>query len=179
MSKVFLLEKTIYKKPINIILLFYLVQQLQHNEFLMANMKNINHGTINAQTVHIGDITTYVINEQTLKIPVCLTHFIPTNADHVVGRDAELQDTRNKLLTGKPTVLVNGIGGIGKTTLALKYMVAYTPQYQHLAWLNAAAGVQSAFIGNDALLSALHIKEEVEKLVNAAQLDKAFELELF
>ena len=105
---------------------------------MAATYKNINLGTINADNVHIGDIT-YIIEDKSLVIPFHLTNFIPSNAAHVVGREAELQATREKLLTGKPTVLVNGIGGIGKTTLALKYMVAYTPQYQHLAWLNAAA----------------------------------------
>ena len=141
----------------------------------MATYKNINDGNIKAQTVHIGDNITHIINEQSLDIPVRLTNFIPVDASHVVGRDTELQTICNIFGADKPIAFVNGMGGIGKTTLALKYIVTYTPQYQHLAWLNAAAGIQSAFIGNDALLTALHIKEDVEKYINAAQLDKAFD----
>ena len=141
----------------------------------MATYKNKNDGEIHAQSVHIGDIINHIVNGEMLAIPKRLTNFIPVDATHVVGRDVEVQATRDKLLTAKPTVLVNGIGGIGKTTLALKYMVNYTPQYQHLAWLNAASGVQSAFIGNDELLKALHIKAEVEQYVNTAQPNKAFD----
>jgi tetratricopeptide (TPR) repeat protein len=139
--------------------------------------KNIVQGSIKAGgNVHIGDIITYVINEQKLEIPVRLTNFIPPDASHVVGRNDELAETHQKLSNNKPTVLVNGIGGIGKTTLALKYMVTYTPQYQHVAWLNAAAGVQSAFIQDTALLDALHLRRDVEDCINATQPDKAFDL---
>jgi hypothetical protein len=141
------------------------------------NQKNIIHGSITAgENVHIGDKITHIINNQKLQIPVRLTNFIPTDASHVVGRDDELAETYQKISKNKPTVLVNGIGGIGKTTLALKYMVAYTPQYQHVAWLNAAAGVQSAFIQDTALLDALHLRRDVEDSINAAQPDKAFDL---
>ncbi|MEZ4761991.1 MAG: hypothetical protein R3C26_01905 [Calditrichia bacterium] len=36
----------------------------------------------------------------------------------IVGRETELQTLRQRLLNDHETVLVNGMGGIGKTTLA-------------------------------------------------------------
>lgn len=37
------------------------------------------------------------------------------------------------LLQNKSTVLVNGIGGIGKTSVAYKYVVIHGNSYKHIA----------------------------------------------
>ncbi|MFN0215448.1 MAG: hypothetical protein ACKVT2_14415, partial [Saprospiraceae bacterium] len=72
-------------------------------------------------------------------IPKRLNDFFkPENRD-IVGRTEELAQVRRDLLEGRATVLVNGIGGIGKTTIARKYVERHWDDYQHIAWLTVNA----------------------------------------
>jgi tetratricopeptide (TPR) repeat protein len=73
------------------------------------------------------------------------------------------------------TVLFNGIGGIGKTALASKYMAVYGSNYKHLAWITVQSTLAEAFINNAPLLASLHITQQVQDHIAAKQLDKAFE----
>jgi tetratricopeptide (TPR) repeat protein len=137
---------------------------------------NLTDSSIEAKgNVHIGDIINNGSGEQKPAFPISLTDLIPTNAAYIVGRTDELVGIQQQLQDRNTAVLVNGIGGMGKTTVAKKYMVEYGQQYAHRAWLNAAAGLREAFINNRALLDSLHIRKEVEDLVNGQQLQAAFE----
>jgi len=144
------------------------------------NQKNIIHGSITAGgNVHIGDyLVTYVNNyftAQEVKIPHRLTNNIPSNADHILGRDAELATTKTYLAQNQATVLFNGIGGIGKTSVASKYMALYGREYKHLAWITVQSTLAEAFTDNAPFLASLHITQQVQNYIEAKQLDKAFE----
>lgn len=54
-----------------------------------------------------------------------------------IGRDLLLQSIHSKLEEAQSSVLVNGIGGIGKTTAALAYVntIKYIAEYNHIAWV--------------------------------------------
>ncbi len=141
--------------------------------------KNIVLGSITAGgDVIVGD-TTYINNYfagQEVKIPHRLTNYIPTNAEYILGRDTELETITKYLEAKKPTVLVNGIGGIGKTSVAIKYMAIHGEEYKHLAWVTVQSSILETFISNSALLESLQITEKVQDLIKAKQLDNAFEL---
>ena len=69
----------------------------------------------------------------------------PFQTDYFIGRDADLEaievdyQQNNRLL-----FLMNGEGGIGKTTLAAHYWIKHESRYHHLAWLFAERGVGAA-----------------------------------
>jgi len=109
-------------------------------------------------------------------VPRRLTNFIPESDAGIIGREAELADTHHRLHSGKPAVLVNGIGGMGKTTIAAKYIVRYFHDYRHFAWLTVQGSLTETFYNNAALLDALHLRDEVRELVEAKQTGAAFEL---
>jgi hypothetical protein len=139
--------------------------------------KNVlEHSTIQTiGNVQIGDIT-YVVNEKEVKIYSLLTNNIPSNADHIIGRETELQAIITHLEQNKPTILVNGIGGIGKTSVATKYVANYGHQYKHIAWLTVQSSVAEAFTNDVMLLKALHIEQDVWQLIESQRLTDAFKL---
>lgn len=142
------------------------------------NQKNIVNAPITAGgNVHIGDyLVTYhnYFAAQEVKIPHRLTNNIPTNADHILGRVTELAQAKDHLAQHQATVLFNGIGGIGKTALASKYMALYGSEYKHLAWITVQSTLAEAFTNNAPLLASLQITQQVQDYIAAKQLDKAF-----
>ncbi len=72
-------------------------------------------------------------------VPKRLNDFFKPEKRDIVGRTQELADVRRNLLAGRATVLVNGIGGIGKTTVARKYVELHWDEYRHIAWLTVAS----------------------------------------
>jgi NB-ARC domain len=143
------------------------------------NQKNIVNAPITAGgNVIIGD-TTYINNyfaAQEVKIPHRLTNNIPTNADHILGRATELAQTKEHLAQHQATVLFNGIGGIGKTALASKYMALYGSEYKHLAWITVQSTLAEAFIYNYSLLDSLQLTQKVQELVKIQELHGAFDV---
>lgn len=109
-------------------------------------------------------------------VPRRLTTLIPESDAGIIGREAELADTHRHLHAGKPAVLVNGIGGMGKTTIAAKYVVRYAREYRHIAWLTVQGSLEEAFYNNTALLDALHLSAAVRERIEARQAGAAFEL---
>ncbi|ASF45270.1 tetratricopeptide repeat protein [Methylovulum psychrotolerans] len=72
------------------------------------------------------------------------TPFIP---DVFEGREEDLTAIRAKLEVSKqPLLLVNGQGGIGKTSLAAKYWQIYQSHYAHTAWLYAPSRLDDALL---------------------------------
>jgi tetratricopeptide (TPR) repeat protein len=59
------------------------------------------------------------------------------NPDELIGRNETLKKISEELKTKNNVTLVNGIGGIGKTTIALAYVNTPTlmEQYDHIAWI--------------------------------------------
>ena len=108
--------------------------------------------------------------------------FIPTLSEKMIGRDKDLQTLRDTLLSSKQVVLMNGMGGIGKTTLAQAYVEDFGKEYQHIAWLEQTDTTENAFIGNEKLRRNLAIPDNVpsEQLLGAIlqQLEKLDETSL-
>jgi tetratricopeptide (TPR) repeat protein len=94
--------------------------------------------------------------------PKDLTSKIPKiHADDIVGRTEELQVLQHSLFQHKQTVLVNGLGGIGKTTLAQAYLSAHYQDYQHVAWVTQRGADMTQDIAQDeGLLRSLSVSRE-------------------
>lgn len=125
-------------------------------------------------------------------VPKRLNDFFKPEKRDIVGRTQELADVRSNLLAGRATVLVNGIGGIGKTTVARKYVELHWDAYRHIAWLTVASPqsldndpariadkgyspLRDAFLRSSVLWQNLGIGAEVEKHLHNKDLDSAFQ----
>ncbi len=84
-----------------------------------------------------------------------LEHFltdIPAPPDHIIGRQQDLTTIAEKLDTHKRLLLVNGIGGMGKTTVAEEYVQQHKAAYDHIVWLRHLSTFP------EAVLNSLNLK---------------------
>ncbi|ASF47873.1 NB-ARC domain-containing protein [Methylovulum psychrotolerans] len=113
---------------------------------------NIGRDQINAdRQTNMGDGSSYNESithihyaETTIPHHLTATQFIP---DVFQGREEDLLAIRAKLeANSQPLLLVNGQGGIGKTSLAAKYWQTYQSHYAHIAWLYAPSRLDDALL---------------------------------
>jgi Flp pilus assembly protein TadD len=72
---------------------------------------------------------------------------IPTFPERFLGRKNEAEAIHQSLTTKQNLLLlVNGEGGIGKTTLASKYYYQYRNYYQHLVWVFSGISIIEALL---------------------------------
>jgi|GEM_PF-1080086 hypothetical protein len=95
-------------------------------------------------------------------LPKDLTLKIPKiHPDDIVGRTADLQELRTLLCDENRVVVVNGLGGIGKTTLARGYVFGYYKDYKHVVWISQTTSNIAVDITNtEGLLESLSIDKE-------------------
>jgi tetratricopeptide (TPR) repeat protein len=110
--------------------------------------KNTASGQFQADgSIHIGDRkeeTHYHYGDR--KIPHALTPppFLP---ETFIGRIEQLGDIHQKLFSGDNLLLlVNGDGGMGKTSLASKYYYQYAADYAHVAFVFSERGIADALL---------------------------------
>ena len=72
---------------------------------------------------------------------------IPTFPELFIGRINEVETVHQRLVNNQNILLlVNGKGGIGKTTLASKYYYQYQEYYQHLVWVFSGTSIVDALL---------------------------------
>jgi len=125
----------------------------------MSNKKDVQQGD---DAIYIENVERDVnINYPQKNLPKELTAKLPKlRIDQTIGRTKDLQDLQQRLFEQKQVVLVNGMGGIGKTTLAQVYMNEYYDAYQHIAWIELDPDnndVRSDLVNAKGLLSNLNI----------------------
>jgi tetratricopeptide (TPR) repeat protein len=125
------------------------VQKEMEQAISLINNKNtvIGSSFSAGRDVHLGDRAEHHYYQYPdRKIPKILGNapFIP---DLFIGRDGELETVHRKLFEDNNLLLlVNGQGGIGKTTLAAKYWQRYEGDYAHLAWVFAQNSILDALL---------------------------------
>ena len=75
------------------------------------------------------------LNRNISELPKRLT-FIPRAPQGFIGRKNDIEEIHELLQTSRPFLLLNGLGGIGKTTIVSKYVENYYFDYDHFIWVN-------------------------------------------
>lgn len=124
----------------------------------MARQKNIVGALHHVANARIGDDIHIHIPERSL--PKELTLQVPrTHDEDLVGRDEELAGLYKSLHAQKRVVVVNGLGGIGKTTLAQAYICRYYEEYRHIVWITQDTdNIAKDFANAPGLTRNLHIE---------------------
>ncbi len=98
--------------------------------------------------IGIGDHHTFqtFITYDQQEIPRSLTP-PPFRSEVFLGRETDLQTIHDRLFSGEHLLLlVNGEGGVGKTTLAAKYYLEYQQEYAHTAWVLSEKNLAAALL---------------------------------
>lgn len=109
---------------------------------------------------------TVIINNESEKYTVLpqLTKTIGSSK-HFIGRTKELEEIESRLQTEK-SLLINGIGGIGKSSLAMKFLHQQKQNYNHFGFIVALSDLKSA------LYNYLHINLRLKEY---SETDKNFD----
>ncbi len=81
-----------------------------------------------------------VENNGDSQIPKCLSAGQPSVTTEFTGRETELADIKSKLEKSR-LLLINAEGGMGKTTIAAKYLEDNLDTYKHYAWMFCESGI--------------------------------------
>ncbi len=114
----------------------------------IVQSKNMVAGsTISGQNVNIGDRQEIHHHYGDKKIPRNLTN-PPFDPPVFLGREAELEALHARIFGSDDfLMLVNGQGGMGKTSFAAKYWKRYQHEYQHRAFFFVGNGIENALLG--------------------------------
>ena len=91
--------------------------------------------------------------------------------EKIIGREEDIRRIQEKLNESSTPILLKGIGGIGKSSLAKVILQLNRYKYNNLVWVNAASGIREAFINNKVLLSNLNIE-----FSESAQVEDRFDI---
>jgi tetratricopeptide (TPR) repeat protein len=102
-------------------------------------------------------------------------HNLPEDNLYFTGREAQLQQLHQHLSAGKQVVLtqaINGLGGVGKTQLALAYAYRYREHYHDILWV--CADTRETFIASYIQLATLlnlskREEQDQQKVVEAVK----------
>ncbi|MDX1943759.1 MAG: NB-ARC domain-containing protein, partial [Saprospiraceae bacterium] len=114
--------------------------QQQQRESLQVGEKIYNIG-------EIGQAVFQNIIQQAPFLPSKELTLPPFYPEVFIGREDDLKAIHHQLFNeNNLLLLVNGEGGIGKTTIALRYYFTYQNDYQHLAWVFAEQSLLDALL---------------------------------
>jgi len=138
--------------------LMQLLQEFQKQQFQVGE-KIYNIGSIGqAEFINIM---------QPLQIPQALTD-PPFRHEHFIGREEELGDIYTRLRSDdRPLLLVNGQGGVGKTTLATHYFREHAHEYAHTAWVTCEGNIADDLISR--LQDTLGIRDQLRNIIDRPQ----------
>jgi len=97
-----------------------------------------------------------------------VSRYAPTQ-NHFIGRDEELDNIRSSFISGKRAVFLSGMGGIGKTELALNYAEKYKEHYDTIAF-GSYSGSLSELLQMPEFISIEHDAEGKKSLTSIGEL---------
>jgi len=136
-----------------------------------------NRNSRNENAHHLGTDDNREYSQERNKIVAALMSFLDTTPSpskaltnpplkpdaHFIGRTTELAEIRKRFEANEMLMLVNGEGGIGKTTLASKYWYDYEQHYTHLAYVFCEGEIKADIRAKLALPLGIDLQQVAEE----------------
>ena len=154
--------------------IFALKDYLKENGKLYQTVENLNKLKLHflEQKKYFKDS-----NEPSLKVAIVKGMPKYTN-NNIFGRDDDLKNLKKMLKENNHLAIINGFGGIGKTTLASKYFLETQDIYDNMFWMEFSNSLEDTFInfhlnlfGETSDLSKEEIVSKVLEKINNTQGD--------
>lgn len=110
---------------------------------------------------------TYFQTIEPAKKPKHLNHIPISLPPKVIGRQVDVEKVKQLLDKDHALVIVNGIGGIGKTVLSHYYWQECQQHYTHLLWLKGEGNLDDTLLYDYDLHEGLGIAEEMKSHLEA------------
>ena len=91
---------------------------------------------------------------------------LPSPDNKVIGRSKEIKNLYDQLHQAQRVVLMNGMGGIGKTTTAMAYANQFKANYQRIVWIEQIGDFTTAMTTNNVLNQHLGFTPSTEPIVD-------------
>lgn len=146
--------------------------RIDNLEKRVDTIDNILKETTDTQNQH-GKILEKLIqqsvsyNHETPKIITKIPYIDPST---VFGRE-DMLTSLDKSLSEVRHIIINGNGGMGKSTLLKLYVHVYKDDYDHIVWINAQSGLVSGITMNQEIAVNLNIP-----ILNADKFSERFDL---
>ena len=171
------IEKTIVEAPRD-------VKEKEFKEYFSKhqNIQNL----IKAKTIIYGDVKGVVNAEKGSKIyqtintfshltPKLLTKGLGSSGKNFFGRESDIENIDVALNQAHAVVLLNGIGGIGKSSLASKYLVRKKELFDYYGFIEVSSDIKSTFFSE--LKDSLNLETEKSDEAFGEALNKLHNLE--
>jgi len=117
--------------------------------------------TGNGQNIYIESVENFNLSNND-KISPYLTFLPIINQDDFVERK-EIEELKKILDIENKVILINGIGGVGKTTFAKLFLTSNINNYDHIAWIDITTDIIKSFTLNFQLFGSLSIDFDLLK----------------
>ena len=92
--------------------------------------------------------------------------FAPPLPSHFIGKEEQIKELNQFLTDSKQVVLVNGLGGVGKTTLAQAYYHRFKADFDHVVWTYVPHDPQHKLENSSTAKDAIASEDEIFKRLN-------------
>ncbi|MGE5342715.1 MAG: tetratricopeptide repeat protein [Candidatus Omnitrophota bacterium] len=75
-----------------------------------------------------------------------LLTILPSRKINLIGREKDLASLEDALKTSKRVILVNGLGGIGKTEVCKAFFINHYQDYRYAAWVDWVSSVKESIV---------------------------------
>ncbi len=118
----------------------------------------------------------YYVNGKSIDIPKLITNVPLASQTQIIGRIDKVREIRKLYESDHRLVLLKGMGGIGKTTVAKLYVSDEAPKLKHVLWITVSNNLKESFVNDIQIIDSLSLAKEINEIPAHDLVEKGFQL---